>query len=351
MKILVNTPDLTLPGGVAEYLKTLALDEEPNIDLFCIHDNAQTNVAKRMIGKYREFYQKARQYDVIHVHPSFGMKSFVRDAGFILLARALGKKVLVTMHGWEDSFEKKVKSSFVLHWLFQMTYARADGYMVLGEIFKNKLKTLGVKTDEFFIGTTVADDSYINRFDIKSRLALKEKFSILFLSRIEKEKGIYIAIDAFAKLKSSVPAELVIAGDGAELEMAKEYVSSHKILNVKFVGFVRNEAKHELLCQSDILFFPTYYGEGLPTTVLEAMLYGLPIVSRINAAIPDVVENAINGYLSKSIEAEDFIPLVEKIINDQELYNTMATANHQKAMGNFTKKYVRAKILEAYGQL
>lgn len=351
MKILVNTPDLSLPGGVAEYLKTLALDQEPNIKLFCIHDYAQTNVVKRMIGKYREFYHKAKYYDLIHLHPSFGMKSFLRDMGFIALARLLGKKVVVTMHGWEDSFEERVKSSFVLRQLFRMTYARVDGYMVLGEVFKNKLKALGVKTDKFFIGTTVADDRYIGEFDINTRLEPKEKLSILFLSRIEKEKGVYIAIDAFSQIKSPIDRELVIAGDGGELENAKQYVAEKQIPNVRFVGFVRDKAKHELLCQSDILFFPTYYGEGLPTTVLEAMLYGLPVISRINAAIPDVVKHGVNGFLSESIEARDFVPFLETLINDKQLYNAMAIANHEKALNNFTKKQVRAKVLAAYEQI
>jgi len=351
MKILINTPELSRPGGVAEYLKTLELDQEPNIDFFCIHDYAQTNVAKRMIGKYREFYHTARLYDMIHLHPSFGVKSFFRDMGFIALARLLGKKVVVTMHGWEDSFEERVKGSFLLRQLFKMTYARIDGYMVLGEVFKDKLKALGTKTDKFFIGTTVADDRYIGEFDMNTRLEKKEKFSILFLSRIEKEKGIYIAIDAIVQLKISLPIELIVAGDGDELENVKQYVVKKQIPNVKFVGFVRDRAKHELLCQSDILFFPTYYGEGLPTTVLEAMLYGLPVIARINAAIPDVVEHGVNGFLSESIKAENFISFLEQIIKDKDFYNVMAIANHEKALNNFTKKHVRAKVLEAYEQL
>lgn len=351
MKILVNTPDLSLPGGVAEYLKTLALDQELNIDFFCIHDAAQTNVLKRMLGKYREFYHKVQNYDLIHLHPSFGMKSFLRDMGFIILAKVRRKKIVVTMHGWEDSFEQRVKNNLLLRVLFRLTYGRVDGYMVLGEIFKNKLKSLGVKTDKFFIGTTVADDKYIDKFDINQRLAKKDKFSILFLSRIEKEKGVYIAIDAFAKLKSSVPTELIIAGDGAELENAKRYVKEYGIANVEFVGFVRNEAKHDLLSKSDLLFFPTYYGEGLPTTILEAMLYGLPVVSRINAAIPDVVEDGVNGFLSESLNAEDFVPFLEALIDDSKTYQQMAITNHQKAINNFTKQHVRAKVLEAYEQL
>lgn len=351
MKILVNTPDLSLAGGVAEYLKTLALDQEPNVDSFCIHDYTQANVLKRMITKYIEFYGLAKQYDLIHLHPSFGMKSFFRDMGFIILARLLSKKIVVTMHGWDDAFEQRVKDNFLFHWLFRITYGCVDAYMVLGEIFKSKLKTLGVKTDKFFIGTTVADDRYIDEFDINQRLKTKDKISILFLSRIEKEKGIYIAIDAFAQVKSPMECELIIAGDGGELDAAKKYVHENNIRNVQFVGFVRNEAKHELLMKSDILFFPTYYGEGLPTTILEAMLYGLPVISRINAAIPDVVEHSVNGFLSESLQAEDFIPFVQQLIVDKELYNSMAVVNHQKAMNNFTKKQVRTKVLVTYEQL
>lgn len=50
MKILVNISKLSLPDGVVEYLKTLALEQESNVNPLCIHDYAQTNILKRMIA-------------------------------------------------------------------------------------------------------------------------------------------------------------------------------------------------------------------------------------------------------------------------------------------------------------
>jgi len=351
MKILLNTPDLTLPGGVAEYLKTLALDQEPNIDYFCIHDYAEKNVAVRMLKKYWDFFKLLKKYDLVHLHPSLGFKSFIREAGFIILAQILGKKILVTFHGWEDQFEEKLKNNFLLLWLFKKTYTKVDGYMVLGEIFKKKLKNLGVLTENFKTGITVVDDSYLDNFNINKRLEKKNKFSILFLSRIETEKGIYIAIDAFRKLKTNFNIELIVAGDGPELQKVKEYIALNKIQNINLVGYVRGKEKQKILMNADIFLFPSYYSEGLPIVILEAMLNGLPVISRSVAAIPELVSDGVNGFLSESKNPEDFVPLIERLINNYELYSSIAITNHQKVLNNYTPKHVRSKILAAYEQL
>lgn len=352
-RILINTPDLKRSGGVAEYLRTLSLDSEPGIDYFCIHgDDEQSSlqIIYRILNKYIMFWQRIKHYDLIHFHPSFVKKSFFRDLGFILLARLQNKKTLVTMHGWDEDFEQKVKKSYVFSTLFRISYAKVDAYIVLGDIFKKKLKSLFVKTDRYFIVPTVADDSWLSDFDIKNRISTKDRTNILFLSRIEKEKGIYIAIDAVSKLATPKPVTLIIAGDGPELVNVKQFVAQNKIDNVKFTGFIVGQDKHDVLSKADIFFFPSY-SEGLPIVIIEAMLYGLPIVSRITGAIPDVVEHGVNGFLSTSRDPGDFVPYLQRLMEDQELYTAIATANHKKASQYYTKEKVRQRILSIYEQI
>ena len=132
--------------------------------------------------------------------------------------------------------------------MFRISYAKVNKYIVLSRLFKNKLHYLGVpmKT-EFFITTTVADSRYIQEIDLRRKLiASKEKMIFLFLSRITKEKGLYIAIDAYKKFIKDHPEKnscLNITGDEPELLSVKKYVTKEKIPNVNFLNYVSDDQR------------------------------------------------------------------------------------------------------------
>src|SRR5438309_1207009 len=101
--------------------------------------------------------------------------------------------------------------------------------------------------------------------------------TLLFLSRIDKKKGAYETVDAYRMLKKRYPElSLVIAGDGVELPRLRQYVDSHRIDGVSFLGKVSGKAKHDTFELANIYVLPTTYREGMPIAVLEAMAHGLP---------------------------------------------------------------------------
>lgn len=230
-----------------------------------------------------------------------------------------------------------------------MTYARADKYIVLGNIFQKKLIGLGVpSTCPFFVETTVADSRYLNEFDLNKKwIAYDQVLKFIFLSRIEKEKGVFIAIDAFKQFSISNPDRkclLIIAGDGRDLEQVKKYVETKKIDNIEFWGHVDSDTKKKALFQSHIMLFPTYT-EGLPNVILEGMLYGMPIVSRITGGIPEIVKDGLNGYVSDSFEPQAFATFLNILASDKNLYKTISERNHQIAKENFTSERVKERVL------
>jgi glycosyltransferase involved in cell wall biosynthesis len=260
---------------------------------------------------------------------------------------------LVFFRGWTDSFEEKIKVSKVKSFLFKMSYAKVDKYIVLGQIFKLKLIALGVpEQTEFFIESTVADSSYLNELDLESKyVSFLEQRKFLFLSRIEKEKGIYIAVDAFTEFLSKYPEKnscLTIAGDGPELAAVKKYVKEKRLSNIEFAGHVRGEQKKKLLITSHILLFPTYYGEGIPNSILESMLYGMPVVSRTVGGIPDIIQNDVNGYLSESLEPGVFLDFISLLTSDIDLYKKISNNNYVTAKEKYTTEKVRERILKIY---
>ncbi len=356
-KILLLVPDLKLPGGVAGYYNTLKLDTTSNISYFFVNTFESQSLLRtlfRLLSNYCRFAYKiiVGQYKIIHINPSLTYKSFYRDSLFIFISRILNRRTLVFFRGWLEDFENKIKESKIKKIIFKYSYAKADKFIVLSGLFKNKLIELGVSPEkEFFIETTVADTSYLNEFSLEKKiLSYSDEIHFLFLSRIVKTKGIYIAIDAYRNFLQKFPGRastLTIAGDGPELQAVKRYVTELKIPNINFTGFVSGDKKKKILLESHILLFPSYT-EGLPNAILEGMLYGMPVISRDTGGIPDIIHQNINGFLTKSLQPEVFTDFLSILCTDNILYKKMATINHQIAVKNFTREIVRERILKIY---
>jgi glycosyltransferase involved in cell wall biosynthesis len=359
-KILVLVPDLTLPGGVSNYYKTLGLDAIKNITYFPItkaKPQSAFATAFRLISNYIKFFielQKNR-YEVVVLNPSLDKgKSFHRDLVFIIITHILKRKTVVFFRGWFEPFEEKIKKSKLKSFLFDISYAKVGKYLVLGDIFKKKLISLGVPSKtQFIIETTVADSSYIKKLRLKDKhLTYEKEIIFLFLSRIEKEKGIYIAIDAFKEFLVNSPnkkSSLIIAGDGPELPVVRDYVRNNEISNIKFLGHVIGENKIKVLLESHIMIFPSF-SEGLPNSILEGMLYGMPIISRVTGGIPDVIQHNINGFLTESYDSSIFANFLTILAYDIELFKNISEINHQIAMEKYTTNKVRERILKIYRQ-
>lgn len=354
-KTLILVVDISSPGGVANYYRNLKLDAENEITYFTIssgHPQSLFATILRLIGKYIVFAYKIirEKYEVVLINPSLDLgKSFHRDMVFIMLARLLKKEVVVFFRGWFDPYEERIKKSRFKSFLFSISYAKVKKYIVLGSIFKTKLIGLGVPADtEFNIETTVADSSHLGEFDITKKYSTyQEKINFLFLSRIENDKGIYIAIDAFAEYAAKNPnrnSSLIVAGDGPDLPAVREYVVERKIPNIEFLGNVSGNSKKDVLLKSHIMIFPSLT-EGLPNCVLEGMLYGMPIISRTTGGIPEVVHQNINGYLTESFSPSIFANFLSTLASDEELYKKMANDNHVKALHRYTVENVRERIL------
>ena len=359
MRILILVPDFRTRGGVVNYYRTLRLADEPNIQyLFINRHGTRSIISKSFFALfiYLDFLRAAVRAGLVHVNPSLDRNSFYRDMIFIVLAKLLRKNVLVFFRGWQEPYEESIRKDKLKSFLFRHSYAKADRFVVLGEHFKRKLIALGVDPRKpIHVETTVADSSHIDAFDLAPKLAsIASECRFLFLSRVLREKGVYIAMDAFAECKATLPERrmtLVVAGAGEELEAAQAYARDKGYTGIEFAGHVSGPEKARLLETCHVMVFPTYYREGLPNSILEGMLYGMPIISRPVAAIPEVVSNGVNGYLTDSMESSTFAKYMLQLLREPDLYQRMAIANHRAAKETFTSDKVRERLFAVYRQM
>ena len=271
-KLLVNVPDIAGLGGVANHY--LGLKPYWNC-----------NIRYHSIGKkkYRKIYTPVSiikfvltllvfKPNVILLNPSLGKGALRRDFFYLNIAKALRFDVSIFIHGFSLEYAEKA------NWKWIITNLNKAGHIiVLAQAFKDILIERGLTTD-IHISTTKVSDYMIEGFDINDRTG--EVKSILFLSRIEKAKGVFEAVQTYSMLKTKYPyLKMRIVGDGTALPELKQFVNNNNIKNVTFTGGLSGQAVIEEYKNADFFFFISY-GEGMPTVVLEAMAFGLPVVTR-----------------------------------------------------------------------
>jgi glycosyltransferase involved in cell wall biosynthesis len=357
-RVLITVPALEKSGGVANYFRTLApyfgLDVEYLTRGSRGTRHSVIGEATRLIGDYIRFIRGlvgARAAQVVHVNTSFGWRGAPRDLVFVLAARALGKPVIVFFRGWDPTYESEFLRPS--RRFLRETFFRADRIIVLASEFASKLREWGYR-GAIIEETTVVDDRLLEGFGEPKILARADRtrLTLLFLARLETDKGIYQALDAFGALTAEYSSlRLIVAGDGRERENAIRYAEATGLKNVDFVGYIRDRGKAEVMRQADIYVFPSFHGEGMPNSVLEAMAFGLPVVARAVGGIPDVVRHGENGFLYEGTTAADLIPHVRTLLDSPDLRVRMGVANSREARARHLASQVSARLGLIYRDL
>jgi glycosyltransferase involved in cell wall biosynthesis len=263
--------------------------------------------------------------DILHVNPSLVKNSIVRDGLFVLVGKIYGKKVYVHWHGWDSNKEKLLKK-----WFLKMTFFKSDHIRFLSMKFADKFKSLGY-ANSFSIGRTFFDDDIIQ---LTNTITTKtDSVRLLFLSTLSKNKGIYETLEVYKELSEHYRnIELVIAGKGPEYINVKKYISVNNLKKIYMVGFVGREKKYEYYLMSDIYILPSYY-EGMPTSIIEAMVCGLPVVCTNVGALPEIIQDGKSGFIVNNLNnlKETLMYLIEN-------------PKIRSQISEFNKKYARSKF-------
>jgi len=292
-----------------------------------------------------------RKYDLIHINTILNYKGIFRDSIYILIARLFHKKILIFFRGWDDDIEKVIEKRY--YRLFNYVLSGADAIVSLSSDSISSIRKWGF-TKRLFLETTTVDINLISQIgesDILSKNYDSQYLNILYLGRIEKEKGIYICLEAFALLVKSFPdIKLKVAGDGTEYENMLSYIKDNNIKNVEVYGFVKGSAKENLLRQSHF-FILTSLREGLPNALLEAIAAGLVIIARPVAGIKDVVIHGENGFISESKNAGDFAKLIRDALVDRASLKEISKKNYYSARNIFYSDVVAARLINIYNSV
>jgi glycosyltransferase involved in cell wall biosynthesis len=145
--------------------------------------------------------------------------------------------------------------------------------------------------------------------DFQSANTSDRTVNVLFLAHCTREKGAFDAVEGVALANEALGAEksplrfrLTLIGafaSEAEEKELRELAGRRDLRGVvEILGFVQNERKTEALRTADIFCFPTYYlAESQPSNLIEALAFGLPVVTTRWRAIPEMLPPGYPGLV------------------------------------------------------
>jgi sugar transferase (PEP-CTERM/EpsH1 system associated) len=188
------------------------------------------------------------------------------------------------------------------------------------------------------------------QFNVPKTVSNKLRFAIV--ARITPVKDHLNLLNAFALLnkkltKESMP-ELVIVGDGEQRGQLEAFCKEQGLETVSFLG-ARDDIE-QILSQTDV-FVLSSIAEGIPMTILEAMSAKTPIVATRVGGIPEVIEEAKEGFLVEKSNAQALAEGLLHYIDQPELILVHGENARAKVLKNFNEKHMVQAYLKQYKAL
>jgi glycosyltransferase involved in cell wall biosynthesis len=182
----------------------------------------------------------------------------------------------------------------------------------------------------------------------------KDAFKIytLFVSRIVEGKGLKDMIRALpAILKTHHSFMLVVAGDGPEKDLCVNIANELNVNDsIIWLGFVPNEHLPKLIFRSDIFIFLSHMPEGMPMALVEALKFGIPIITtRVRFAVNYMDENK-NCLFIDAGNINDIVEKTTELILNKDLQMRMKKVN-PKIVENFSQSIVGKEFEMIYQQM
>lgn len=188
------------------------------------------------------------------------------------------------------------------------------------------------------------ENSVVLPTEIPNRESCHDPIKLLFVGRLSRVKGIEGILEATERMQGK--AELTIVGDGEQRESLEQMIGQKKLENVVLLaGGCAPAEVHRFYRECDILVMNSVV-EGKPMTILEAMSYGMPVVTTPVGGIPEMVT------AGQSAEFTDGTcnVILEKVLMIKESY-VMYAANAADRSSCFSHDKVNVSIMDRLEQL
>lgn len=298
----------------------------------------------RFIGSYFAVFFKllGRRYDLCYLAITCHGMGFLKDAPFVLLCKLFGRRVVIHQHnkGMSRCVDKQPYK-----WLFPLVYKNTKVILLSWFLYPDIEKVVNHEQ------VLICPNGIPEIPDASNTPKPKNSTPhLLFLSNLIPNKGVYVLLDA-CKILRERNLQFVcdfVGGETKDIDrnVFEEAVRERGIEGLAYYhGPKYGEEKERYWKNTNIFVFPTYY-ETFGLVNLEAMQYGIPIVTTNEGGIPDVVKDGENGFVCERKDPNSLAIALEKLINDSNLCRQMGERGYQRYKEEYTLEAFERKFIE-----
>lgn len=297
---------------------------------------------------FLNIYKNIRDFDIIHVHNEH---SFVTLLTY-LINLFFKKPIVLSCHG---------QLRFNNYWkdLFEITFSRTVGKFIfkniskvaaLSDSDKNYLISIGVDSRKIvIIPNAINHDSLDNISYNKKIQKTNDEKILLYVGVLIKRKGVEYLIKSIPDIIKDNRLCCIIVGKGDYREKLETLVDKLNLTNnIIFKGSVKTEELYYYYNTADIFVLPSV-SEGLPTTILEAMYFGLPVVTTDIPGIRDHFSDS--AILVTPKNEKELAKAIIRVLNDLPLRERLSRRGKELVREKYTWDKVSNTYINIYHEL
>lgn len=353
-RIVLLGPSLSAVSGVSTHVNMLlgsTLSQEFELFHFQVGSEGRQEGVIRQVWRLvisplaLIAYLLRNRTDIVHINTSLDQKAYWRDVVYLVIARTIGQKTVCQIHGGalpQNFFPR----SRILSQGLRLALRTATAVSVLSKEELRAYRAFDNRLNVFLTPNAIIADDVLAALRKNSQSAA---LRLVYVGRIVASKGIFEVIEALRLLKlRGHDLTLRIAGSGPDERDLIEAVRRARLVGaIRFLGPVFGSEKTRLWLDSDVFVFPTWHKEGLPYAILESMAAGCVPVTCAVAAIPDVIQNGVEGLFVQPKDPESLANALAELDRDRHVMERMAVA----ARARIRAQYTSARLTQQFRRL
>jgi len=175
--------------------------------------------------------------------------------------------------------------------------------------------------------------------------------TFLLAARLLAHKGVYEFVEAARRIREQHPGVRFLLLGSPDLNPAS--VSERQLKDWQAEGVVEWQAHvsdvRPWLAQASVFVLPSWYREGVPRGIQEAMAMGRPVVTTDMPGCRDTVEQGVNGFLVPPRDVDALVSALKLFVSEPELVVEMGRASRERAEALFDVRRANGLVLRSMG--
>jgi glycosyltransferase involved in cell wall biosynthesis len=315
----------TIKGGVATVIRTISASPEDDAANYQLVYLVPEDQAKELHGiapqQVRTFPRSGRNVpsllrfawrlsqvllkenpDVVHLHSTFS--GVIGRVVCVLLRPWRKPKIVYCPHAFSFLMESSPTKQKVYAWIERVLQKVTDVIICVSQYELDKAARFGIERKRMkliYNGIHHKDDA--------PKTAGAEPIHLLFVGRLDYQKGFDLLLKAYAKVNRN-DLKLTVVGSAVN----EDSVECPPMDSVEYLPWVTPSEVQALYQKADALIVPSRW-EGFAMVPLEGMAMGLPVIASNCTSLPELVTNEVSGYVFPSGDHQalaDVLTIIQK---------------------------------------